>query len=77
MKVLTGKVMAIGKIPQTVTVEVENRRPHPLYRKMVRRTRKFLVAPDKFAVKVGDQVKIGEVRPISKNKYFKILEVIK
>jgi small subunit ribosomal protein S17 len=75
-KVLTGKVVDLSKIPKTVTVEVESRRPHPLYRKLVKKNQKFLVHVEDVEVKLGDVVKIGQTRPISKRKHFKILEVL-
>lgn len=77
VKVLTGKVISCGKIPKTVTVEVEVRRPHPLYKKLVKKSQKFLAHLEGPEVKVGDVVKIGEIRPISKRKHFKILEVLR
>ena len=77
IKVLTGKVVSCGKIPKTATVEIESRRPHPLYKKLVKKNQKFLVHLEGLEVKVGDVVKIGEIRPISKRKHFKILEVLR
>lgn len=77
IKILTGKVVSCGKIPKTATVEVEIRRPHPLYKKIVKKNKKFLVHLGKTEVKEGDVVKIGETRPISKKKYFKVLEVLR
>lgn len=76
IKVLAGKVVSCGKIPKTVTVEVESRRPHPLYKKLVKKNQKFLVHLEDVEVKLGDAVKIGQTRPISKRKHFKILEVL-
>lgn len=76
-KILTGKVIATGKIPKTITVEVEERRPHPLYRKIVRKTKKYKVHNEDLGVKVGAWVKICQSRPISKEKHFRLLEVRK
>lgn len=72
-KILTGKVVSIGKMTKTVTVEVEHQRPHPLYKKIVKKTKKFLVDTGGLEVKMGDTVKIRQTRPISKRKYFKVL----
>ncbi|MBI4999700.1 30S ribosomal protein S17 [Candidatus Gottesmanbacteria bacterium] len=77
MKVLTGKVISVGKIPKTVTVEIESQRPHPLYKKLVKKNQKFLVHVEDLEIKLGDVVKIGQTRPISKRKHFKILEVLR
>ncbi len=77
MKVLTGKIVGINRMTKTVTVEIESFRKHPLYKKIVRRSKKILVHLEGPEVKWGDKVRIGEVRPISKNKHFKVLEVVK
>lgn len=76
-KILIGKVVSAGKIPETATVKVESRRPHPLYKKLVKKSQKFLVHLEDMKVKLGEVVKIGECRPISKRKHFKIIEVVK
>ena len=76
MKVLTGKIVSCGKIIKTVTVEVENRRPHPLYKKVVKKNKRYLVHLEGIEVKKGDRVKIGETRPISGKKHFRVLEVL-
>lgn len=75
-KNLIGKVIDTGKMIGTIKVEVETSRPHPLYKKLIRRSKKYLVEA-KEEVKIGQRVKIGQTRPLSKNKHFKILEVIK
>lgn len=75
-KILIGKVVAV-KMPKTVTVEVQSRRPHPLYKKIVRKTKKYKVHNESFEVKVGSRVKIAETRPLSKEKHFKVAEVLK
>lgn len=77
MKVLTGKVTKVGKITNTVTVEIKSFRPHPLYKKIVKKSKKILAHLADMELNLGDTVKIQEVRPISKNKHFKVLEVIK
>ncbi len=77
MKVLTGKIVGINRMPKTVTVETESFRRHPLYKKIVRKNKKILAHLEGPEVKLGDKVKIGETRPISKNKHFKVLEVVK
>ena len=71
-KILTGKVVSTGKIPGTVTVLVETLRPHPLYRKIIKRTKKYLVSGAN--VKQGDKVVIFETKPVSKLKHFRIEE---
>lgn len=77
VKVLIGKVVSCGKIPKTATVEIESRRPHPLYKKLVKKNKKFLVHVEGQELKAQDRVKIGETRPISARKHFKVLEVLR
>lgn len=76
-KILTGKVIKADKSKKTVTVETEFLRPHPLYKKLVKKNKKILAHLDNKEVVVGNIVRIGETRPLSKRKHFKILEVIR
>ena len=71
-KVLAGKVVSI-KMNDTVIVEVVRRTPHPLYKKLVKKSKKFKVDSKGAEVTVGQDVKIVETRPISKDKHFKIM----
>ena len=73
-KILIGKVISAGKITGTVTVRVETLRSHPLYKKMIKKTKKYLVSG--LNVKEGDKVTIIQTKPVSKLKRFKILEVL-
>ncbi len=75
-KVLTGKVVST-KMMDTVVVEVSRRVPHPLYKKLMKTTKKFNVALAGHTVEVGNEVKIVETKPVSKTKYFAIKEVKK
>lgn len=75
MKKFEGIVIGT-KMNKTATVLVEKRRPHPIYQKRIKLTKKYH-AHDEIGVKVGDKVKIIETRPISKTKKWKILEVKK
>lgn len=75
-KTFEGKVIS-SKMQNTVMVEVFRRKPHPLYKKLLKRSTKFKVDTGKHSVSVGDKVRIIETRPISKDKHFKIEEVIK
>ncbi len=74
-KTLTGKVVST-KMEKTVVVEVTRLRPHPLYKKLLKRSKKYKVAPNEHEVTVGQRVKIAEIKQISKGKYFAIAEVI-
>ena len=75
-KILTGKVIAT-KMQDTVVVQVSRRVPHPLYRKLLKKDQNFKVDTKGQTISVGDQVKIVETKPISKDKHFKILKVVK
>jgi len=74
-KLLTGKVIAI-KMAKTVSVAVDHLWRHPIYKKAVHRTKRFLVHNDKLELTPGDQVLIQEIRPLSKRKYFKVMRKI-
>ena len=75
-KILTGKVISCGKMTKTATIEVETRRPHPLYKKIVKKNKKYLVHVEGKEIKVGDVVKIKETLPVSSRKHFEVLEVL-
>lgn len=66
-----------NKMDKTITVAVERLAPHPLYKKMIRRTRKYHAHDQENTGNVGDLVRIRETRPLSKTKRWRIIEVIK
>ncbi len=74
-KILTGKVIA-AKMQNTVVVDVSRRVPHPLYKKLLKKSKHFNVDTAGQIVELGNEVRIIEVKPISKTKYFAIKEVI-
>ena len=76
-KILMGKVIKGDKSTKTVVVETEFLRPHPLYKKLVKKNKKILAHLEGLEIKIGDVVRIGETRPLSKRKHFKVLEVIR
>lgn len=71
-RILEGNVVS-AKTDKTVTVLVERRYMHPVYKKYVRRTDKYLAHDDANAFGVGDRVQIEECRPISKRKKWKVI----
>ena len=75
-KTLTGKIIST-KMNKTVVVEVVRKTPHPLYRKLIRRSKNLKADSGELTLNVGDKVKIVQTKPISKDKFFKVLEVIK
>ena len=62
---------------KTAVVEVARIAPHPLYKKLLKRSTKIKADTGSLELNVGDKVIIGETRPISKDKKFKVLEVTK
>jgi len=65
------------KMQKTVVVAVERKNPHPVYSKLVKRTKNFK-ADNKFEdLKIGDLVKIVSTKPISKEKFWRVAEVLK
>jgi small subunit ribosomal protein S17 len=71
-RVLIGTVVS-DKADKTVTVLVERNLMHPVYKKFIKRTKKYLAHDETNAVKVGDRVSIVETRPISKRKCWAVL----
>jgi small subunit ribosomal protein S17 len=72
-RILTGRVTS-DKMDKTVTVLVERRVMHPLYKKFIRRSKKYAAHDEANQCKVGDLVRIEECRPISKRKTWMVVE---
>jgi len=66
-------VVVSDKMDKTVTVKVERRFMHPLYKKFIRRSKKYAAHDESNAAKVGDMVSIRECRPLSKRKKWEIV----
>ena len=75
-KMFEGIVVS-ARMQNTVVVEVFRKKPHPLYKRLIKRSTKFKVDSAGQSVNAGDKVKIIETRPISKGKHFRIMEVLK
>ena len=71
-RVLQGVVVS-DKGDKTIVVRVERRVRHPLYKKIIRRSRKFSAHDPENKFKAGDLVRIQECRPISKNKSWEVI----
>ena len=69
-------VVVSDKMDKTVVVAVENRYPHPIYKKTVSRTKRYKAHDEDNNCKVGDQVRITETRPLSRTKRWTVAEVI-
>jgi small subunit ribosomal protein S17 len=71
-----GPVVA-AKMAKTIVVEVTRRVPHPLYKRIVSKRKKFYAHDEQGAAKVGDVVRIVECRPLSKLKRWELKEIIR
>jgi len=74
-KVRTGVVVS-DKMQKTVVVQIERRVPHPVYGKMVTKSKKFKAHDEENSAKTGDTVRIVETRPLSKDKRWRVLEIV-
>jgi small subunit ribosomal protein S17 len=74
-RTIVGKVVS-NKMDKTIVVQVDRKIKHPLYGKYIRRSSKMYAHDDKNTCKVGDVVKIGNSRPISKTKHWVLVEVM-
>ena len=74
-KVRIGRVVS-NKMDNTIVVAVEDFVRHELYNKPVKRTKKFKAHDENNECRIGDRVKIMETRPLSKDKRFRLVEVV-
>jgi small subunit ribosomal protein S17 len=74
-KVRMGLVVS-DKMDKTVVVRIDRRMPHPQYGKMVTRTRKLKAHDEENSAKLGDLVRIMETRPLSKDKRWRVVEIV-
>ena len=74
-KVRTGKVVS-DKMDKTIVVNIETFVAHTLYGKMVKKTTKFKAHDENNECKIGDKVKIMETRPLSREKRWRLVEII-
>lgn len=65
------------KMEKTITVSIETIKKHPLYKKVIRTSKKYKVHDENNTAKIGDIVKIVETRPLSKDKRFRLVEIVK
>jgi len=74
-KTRVGKVVS-DKMNKTIVVAVEDRVPHPLYKKIIKRTYKLKAHDENNDCGVGDRVRVMETRPLSKDKRWRLVEII-
>ncbi|PIQ88362.1 MAG: 30S ribosomal protein S17 [Candidatus Omnitrophica bacterium CG11_big_fil_rev_8_21_14_0_20_42_13] len=65
------------KMQKTIVVRVEMAARHPAYKKIIKKYNKFKVHDENNTAKIGDRVRIMETRPLSKDKYWRLIEVLK
>ena len=69
-------VVVSDKMQKTVVVAIERRYPHPVYGKMVTRTKRVKAHDEENTAKSGDMVRIMETRPVSKDKRWRVVEIV-
>lgn len=75
-KIRTGFVTS-DKMDKTVTVAVERKTQHPMYKRVIKKTKKYKAHDEENQCNEGDKVRIIETRPLSKDKRWRVLEIIK
>jgi len=74
-KTRIGKVVS-DKMDKTIVVAVETRVPHPLYKKIIKRTYKLKAHDENNDCGIGDRVRVMETRPLSRDKRWRLVEII-
>ena len=74
-KTRIGMVVS-NKMEKTITVAIERRVPHPIYKKYFKKTTKLMAHDDKNECSIGDRVKIMETRPMSSKKRWRLIEIV-
>ncbi len=74
-KVVRGRVVSAA-MERSIVVEVVTRKQHPVFKKMVKRGKKFLVHDENNECREGDFVRIMETRPMSKRKRWRLVEIV-
>ena len=74
-RVMTGRVYK-DKMDKSIVVAVNRKEKHPIYGKFVNKTKKFTAHDEENTCNIGDTVKIMETRPLSKNKSWRLVEII-
>ena len=69
-------VVSSNKMQKTIVVTVDRRIMHPLYKKVTRKSKRFLVHDEKGECQLGDMVRIEETRPLSRRKRWRVVQVI-
>ncbi|MEK7216155.1 MAG: 30S ribosomal protein S17 [Chloroflexota bacterium] len=74
-KILVGRVVS-DKMDKTVVVQIDSRKPHPLYHRIVRITKRFKAHDEANVCHIGDLVRLIESKPISREKRWAVVEIL-
>jgi small subunit ribosomal protein S17 len=74
-RIITGKVVS-DKMMKSIVVAVETTKPHPRYKKTMRQTKRFKAHDEDNIAKEGDLVRIEETAPVSKDKTWRLLDIV-
>ncbi len=74
-KTMTGTVVS-DKMDKTIVVAIEDKVKHPLYKKIIKRTYKLKAHDENNECTIGDKVKVMETRPLSKDKRWRLVEIV-
>jgi small subunit ribosomal protein S17 len=69
-------IVVSDKMDKTITIAIERKVPHPIYRKYFKKTTKLMAHDEKSECRVGDKVKVMETRPLSKSKRWRLIEIV-
>lgn len=69
-------IVTSNKMDKSIVVAVERKVKHPKYKKFIKRTSKFMAHDEKNECNIGDVVRIMETRPLSKNKCWRLVEIV-
>lgn len=69
-------VVSSNKMDKTITVSIQYKEKHPIYKKFVSKTKKYHAHDEKNECQIGDVVRIMETRPLSKSKRWRLIEVV-
>lgn len=69
-------IVVSDKMDKTITIAIERKVPHPIYKKYFKKTTKLTAHDEKSECRVGDKVKVMETRPLSKNKRWRLVEIV-
>jgi small subunit ribosomal protein S17 len=69
-------IVISNKMEKTIVVKIENRYPHPIYSKILVKTKKYLAHDELSECNIGDQVLVEECRPLSKRKRWKLVKIL-